>query len=60
MYYPISQLPKCRKNDSVSLVVDPETTFDSSIQGMNRKRAKDMSEDISGSGKIPKNYFESC
>ena len=38
------------------LVVDAETTFDYSIPGMDRKRAKDMSEDISDSGKNSKNY----
>ena len=41
-------------SNSVFLVVDAETTFDYSIPGMDRKRAKDMSEDISDSGKIPK------
>ncbi len=40
--------------NSAFLVVDAETTFDYSIPGMDRKRAKDMSEDISDSGKIPK------
>ncbi len=35
------------------------TTFDYCSPEIDRKRAEDMSDDISDTGKFPKNYFES-
>ena len=51
------KIPK--KNISSHVEANLETTFDYCSPEIDRKRAEDMSDGISDTGKIPKNYFES-
>ena len=44
---------------SIHVEATSETTFDYCSPEIARKRAEDMSDGISDTGKIPKNYFES-
>ena len=50
---------KFQKFISSPFEASSETTFDYWSPEINRKRAEDMSDGISDTGKIPKNYSES-
>ena len=50
---------KFQKIISSHVEANLETTFDYCSPEIDRKRAEDMSDGISDTGKIPQNYFES-
>jgi hypothetical protein len=55
--YPTQE--KSQQIISSHVEANSETTFDYCSVEIDRKRAEDMSDDISDTEKIPKNYFDS-